>query len=240
MTWVFSYIVYFIISTAVLLWSYMNVPGFTRYFGEDGCIENISAGLFLASFVVILFSFRGRMKGKGFRMSLIAAFFSILCFLEEMSYGKRLFGFKSTLKYGKSKEVDQAQDLYDFSFYWIKKNWMIDGEVAAYAMLGIALLIVLGALLLIRKKMTGEVFLLKDTPFLLFSFFVLLVVFAKTFDLDFLDSQTYRHIPALEEIFELNAAGALLLCCLNIYLSLKHRNASSTVSLPAKELPQEL
>jgi hypothetical protein len=231
MKWFFSYVVYFLFSTGVLLWSYLKMPGFTAYFAEDGYIESFSAGLLLASFLTVLFAFRRQLLNKGFGIKVSVAFISMLAFLEEISYGKRIFHFASLSIHPNFQKVNQAQDFYDFIFFWMEKKLMIHPETAAYGLLCFSALLLIGVLLFFRKKMTGEAFLIKDSPFFLFTAFVVLVGFAKTFDLDFLDSQTHRHIPALEEIFELNAAAALLFCSLNL-CAIKRQDAPADSQPP--------
>lgn len=140
-------IIIFSIITFFTLWSAINEKMLVHYFCEDGPAEWLQAIFLLLSFIVFSINFiRSLRKGESPDLiALVISLVSLFAFLEEISYGQRLFGIKSPYyfeRHNVHREInihnllplDSATEIASFAIFlvWgiilpfillIKKDW---------------------------------------------------------------------------------------------------------------------
>jgi hypothetical protein len=158
-----------------------------------------------------------------------------LGFLDEVSFGERLFGLAMPLVGG--LKIDAAHDGFELAYKMIRRSAR-DHEGSVYLLFAVTCLVVLVAAFRYGSKLTNAfAALIKHPPSILFMFSALLVLAAIIMDLqvidfgamfmteDSFDLNAFEHsltmsgesiVFMLEEIFELNAGVSLLLCCLSM------------------------
>jgi hypothetical protein len=176
-------------------------------FGEDRLVETATALLFLAAFIVGL-AFLIAHRSRRYRvLLLIASSLGLLGFLDEISFGARLFGW-STPEMPGGGEFDGAHDL-------VILIYRVGAEADPIVIAAICATLVLTSLLCIRYWYAQVLSLthrmLTDPAYGLFALFVGGVAMAAVLDLDI---GLLRHLGPVEEIVELNAGLALLLAVL--------------------------
>jgi hypothetical protein len=176
-------------------------------FGEDRIVETATALLFLAAFAVGL-AFLIAYRSRRYRvLLLIASSLGLLGFLDEISFGARLFGW-SMPKMAGGGEFDGAHD-------FVILIYRVGAEADPIVIAAICATLVLTSLLGVRYwhaqilSLTHRMF--TDPAYGLFALFVGGVGVAAILDLDI---GFLRHLGPVEEIVELNAALALLLSVL--------------------------
>jgi len=193
----------------------LNIIGFTmvyylvprhqkRFINEDRFLENLTAVLFICVFALGLF-FVARLRDKGKRRAYSAIpLAGLLCFLDEISYGERLFHIKR-LPGLRGIKIDGLHDLVYIGFMAIKE----DATLTFYAFL--SLLLALGLFLVLRHghRLSDRVKrLLEDYPPLRFLWrAICFLILALLFDLDIMQT---RFLSFAEELTEMNVALALL------------------------------
>jgi hypothetical protein len=176
-------------------------------FGEDRFVETATALLFLAAFAVglaFLIAYRPRRHRV---LLLIASSLGLLGFLDEISFGARLFGWSMPEMPG-GGEFDGAHDLLILAYrLGAEADPIVIGAICATLVLTTLLCVVhwyAQVLSLTHRALT-------DPAYGLFALFVGGVAVAAVLDLDI---GLLRHLGPVEEIVELNAALALLLAVL--------------------------
>ena len=109
MKYMLVYCVFFILSVLATVTYYFSTPNCSvLFFDEDGLIENISAFLYLISFVMGIYFF---LNGSNHRKSqILISGISLTGFLDEISFGERLFKLEMPQIYG--VKIDGAHDLF--------------------------------------------------------------------------------------------------------------------------------
>jgi len=140
-------IVLFSIITLFSLWSALNENTLVKLFAEDGLAEWIQAIFLLLSFIIFLINFIYSLR-NGVSPDFVALVFSLLslfAFLEEISYGQRLFGIETPYyfeRYNVHREInihnllpfDSATETVSFALFLVwgiilpfilytKKDW---------------------------------------------------------------------------------------------------------------------
>jgi hypothetical protein len=187
------------------------MPNYRGYlFSEDGLIENLSAIFFLISFFLgLIFIFNNNIHRKA--LIFISAV-GLLGFLDELSFGESLFGFNMPRIYG--VKIDAVHDFF-FLGYKVIMGLTYLYPIYVFLFLGVCII----GVTIVTLKYSYE---LKETisniynkpPFILALFFTILVISALVIDLDLVYHGT---LFMVEEVFEMNAAIALLFCCLSLY-----------------------
>jgi len=176
---------------------------------EDRMIENLSAAFyFFSAFIAILFLKKHKIHK---RILVLIAALGLLCFLEELSFGERIFGFSAPKIMG--KKIDSTHDFLQLGHRVIKKI-MYFHETYGYLLIGIGAIMVIIGVLKYWRKLNGTISKKFPRPtYILFMFFAALVFASLLIDLDIVYNNT---LFMLEELLELNAAIALLFCCLSL------------------------
>jgi TPR repeat protein len=193
-------------------------PAVKLEFQEDRIVENITAGLFLITFLSSLALLLDS-RNINYRKALIIVMaLGLLGFLDELSFGQRIFNFQVPYVFG--FPLDAAHDIVAITLKVIKK----------YLFLSILLSLITISILsyLARNKIPYAISVLKS---LLFDrSYTLLLFFGVYLFIAIAIEEVFRnlHLPALdnflqplEEVLELNAALALLFFCLSIRWSRK-------------------
>jgi hypothetical protein len=176
-------------------------------FGEDRIVETATALLFLAAFIVG-FAFLIAHGSRRYRvLLLIASSLGLLGFLDEISFGARLFGWSMPEMAG-GGEFDGAHDL-------VILTYRLGAEADPIVIAAICATLVLATLLCVRYWYAQVLSLthrtLIDPAYGLFALFVGGVAMAAVLDLDI---GWLGHLGPVEETVELNAGLALLLAVL--------------------------
>lgn len=211
MTYVRGYLVIFGISTLTAFGVYSWMPSYRRYLlNEDSLIETLSAVFYLISFfLALLFFFKSNIHRKP--LIFISAV-GLLGFLDELSFGERLFGFNMPYIYG--VKIDAAHDFFSLG-YKVIREFTHSYPIYVFLLLGVGTIMVTIVTLRYRyelRDIMSNIYL--KPPFILALFFTILVFSALLIDLDLVH---HRALLLVEELFEMNAGIALLFCCLSLY-----------------------
>jgi len=212
MKWVRVYLVIVGITMLAALWGYFWMPNYRGYLlHEDNLIENLTAGLFLISFFIgFLFSIKSKMHRKAL---IIVSAISLLGFLDEISFGERLFKLDMPRIY--DVKIDAAHDFFDLA-YRIIRRLSLSATYSTYVILFLLIGIIIVTVLLLRHKSILTKIItstFRKPQYIMALFFTIFVFFSLVIDLDFLHNEVWY---LLEELFEMNAALALLVCCLSL------------------------
>ena len=175
---------------------------------EDGLIENLSAGAFCLAFLCgAALLLRGVHRRFDRRWTVLVTVLGLMGFLDEVSYGERLFDLKMPML-AKIK-LDAAHDLIDWVYY---EGPLVVARNRGLYLLGLVAAILLAAVALIRlrrplRELACE---RRNYPlYILLLFFVGFLAGAITIDLGILDPWS-EELPIVEELFELSAGIALV------------------------------
>jgi len=176
-------------------------------FGEDRLVETITALFFIAAFivgVVCLMAYRARR----YRVLLfIASSLGLLGFLDEVSFGARLFGWSMPEMAG-GGEFDGAHDLVILTY---RLGAEADPIIIAAICASIVLIIPLCVLRWYSQLLGLTHRVLTEPAYGLFAIFVAGVAMAAVLDLRI---GLLRHLGPIEELVEMNSGLALLLAVL--------------------------
>jgi hypothetical protein len=198
------------ITILAALWAYFWIPNYRYYLlHEDSLIENLTAVLFLISFFIgFLFSIIGKIHRKGL---IIVSAISLLGFLDEISFGERLF--KLHMPEIDGVKIDAAHDFFELAYRTISR---LSAAYSTYAILLLLICIIIVTVLLLRYKsiLTKTITSTFRKPqYIMALFFTTFICFSLVIDLDFLYNEVWY---VFEELFEMNAALALLVCSLSL------------------------
>lgn len=178
---------------------------------EDRLLETVSALLDLGVFVYgLALTIRGaRDRGIVLSWPLFMALVGLWSFLEDMSYGQRIFGFDSPRVFG--VPID---GLHDFAY--VGKRYLdilIKYQARRLVVLVAVLsLVALGLLVRYRRQILALALkILRMPPYLFFAIYVLLMVPSALLDLDMFASSV---TTLIEEVMEFSASLALLWSCI--------------------------
>lgn len=174
---------------------------------EDQLIENLSAVLFLGSGLLGLWLL---LRSTGQRkIYLLVTALGLIGFLDELSFGERIFGFSMPSVAG--VKIDGVHDLVRLPLRPLRQLLLASSSATAVAVL---VILVIAAVLLItavshRERLrvwAGSIMV--HPPYLAWSIFATLIVVAILLDERII---RFRNLVFLEELLEMNAALALLL-----------------------------
>ena len=174
---------------------------------EDNLVENVTAAIFLISLFSSLYSFwRTRPQPYSLAFAFVALI-SLVGFLDEVSFGTRLFPLEIPMILG--VRLDGIHDIFLILAIFLKRNW----NLLVYGLIVVALLLPTIYLLnKYRSKFEATVYFLKShAPYSYISYFVLFIFFATL--LDVFPDIPVDILPIMslgEEILELVAAISIL------------------------------
>lgn len=203
-------VVVFIASVGVV---YLDPVNTNFMHQEDQLIENLTVGICLGTFVLgIILIFKNYSKKK---ILAAASFISLLGFLDEISYGERIFGIKFPIILG--EKVDGIHDLLLVLRMFIGKEIFqrSDRHFAIIFLILSSLIFFIWFISLCRIKYSKVV---PSFSYLILIFFFMVFLFiSQMMDLGLSFYREYvRNIygATIEEIFELFASLSLLFTCL--------------------------
>ncbi|MDQ4074684.1 MAG: hypothetical protein M3220_00405 [Chloroflexota bacterium] len=179
---------------------------------EGHFVENLTAVIFLGSFLSAVFLLFHSKKRAQVAFPLLVALLGLLGFLDELSFGRQYINLPEPSLYGVG--IDAVHDLFKV-IYLIVVVWGGPGRVLILAAItaGVVLLYWLWN----RHQQTTSLSTLETLlqPRYIFLFLCGLFIFiALVIDLEFNESPS---VLLLEELLELNAALALLFCSAALY-----------------------
>ena len=170
-------------------------------------MENASAISFLLASVFAVATLK---TYEGYRKYLwTVAALGLLGFLDEISFGERLFGLSMPFVAG--TKIDSAHDFVSL-LYRTRGSWACPGEMSCYTTAIAGVLVLVAGTWLFRKQIFTQYQKMQEYPhwFLLLLFSGLIFI-ALIIDLGRIDSEL---LFAFEEVIELNAALLLFVCSL--------------------------
>ena len=215
--------VYFFVATlflinAISLLIFIVSPGsgtVRGYFlNEDSLIETLSAGLFFGAFLLAFMLLAACNEKNQFhcRWLILLLVFGTIGFLDELSFGERLFDLEMPELAG--VKIDALHDFFNLTLTLIFKLISHDQIFALLLILIGFVLSILGILKYGKRIWYASI---KDGSFqvsLIMLMFIAFIFSALLLDAELLPFWGSR---ALEEMFELNAAMALFTSCLVVY-----------------------
>ena len=217
-----------VVGTFLLVIVLVNAAGLVAYFSvaesdplrdflvdEDRLIESLSAAVFFLAFLggaVLLV--RGVRRRFDRRWLMLVTSLGLLGFLDELSYGERIFGLKMP-KIAKIK-LDAAHDVIDWLYY---EGPLVVARHRGLCLLGLVAAIVLISfgLIRLRHRLWDLACDRGNYPlYALLAFFVAFLACAVTIDLGILDPWS-TDLPIVEELLELSAAIALVFSAYTVY-----------------------
>jgi hypothetical protein len=170
-------------------------------FHEDGLVENLTAGCFLLASVLSLYLL---IKLKEYRILLLLILgSSLICFLDEISFGERIFGLAMPLV--NNVKIDAVHDLFFLGY---------EQKIHTHPFAYVSLLAVLFLIISQIKRIRRQIKMLCTPPYLFLGFFIASVFTASIIDLEILP---YGILYTIEEMFELSASVALIFCSLSLF-----------------------
>lgn len=195
-----------VVSTLV----YVFLPGSRELITlEDSLVENCSALLFISTFFLSSLKALSR-KGRNSKLYILSCV-SLLGFLDEVSFGERLFSLSMPTLSG--KKIDAIHDLADVAKNYILRYASSHPKMGALALGGL-----IGFSIFVLWKWNAEIrsfsaHKLKNRSVVFASLFVACGLIATLLDLELVYSE---YLFALEEVLEMDAA----LCLFFLGLSL--------------------
>ncbi len=203
-----GYLIFLPASLAAAVAVYAWAPSYRELLvREDGVLENLTAVAYLCAVVLALWIRRESGRYKLLLLGISAG--ALVAFLDEISFGERIFGF--TMPEFRGVKLDATHDV----FFLAQKGFEKLLEQSALWLLVPAVLVALSAALAIRyRSLLGRVISagLRQPPVVLAAVFFALAIVVTLLDLHILRTE---HRSVLEETLEMNAAVALIFCCLS-------------------------
>jgi len=180
---------------------------------EDAFIENLTVVLFFGSFLLSLILI-AKLEGKSYRRAyLVIPLICFIGFLDELSFGERIFNIKMPVIYG--EKIDSVHDFASVAYRGIENNWNWFLFISVLVASSIAILLVI---LKYHKYFHRIPDIFKRYP--LFRFVLISVGFmfiAALMDLEIISIGGHgRFSVFIEELCEMNAALALLFASFSI------------------------
>ena len=149
---------------------------------------------------------------KNRKLLIIVAAVGLLCFLDEVSFGERLFALDVYHIYG--TKIDSVHDFINLG-YKVLLNYTHFYAGVVYPLLAICAILAILGVLKYRTELIAKIsHSYSNQTYVLALIFVSLVLGAIILDLDLLH---IRGALVLEELFEMNAGLALLFCCRSLH-----------------------
>ena len=199
MNYVWGYLAFFgfnaIVACVVYVWS----PTYRHYLvAEDSLVENLSAALYLLSFFLALLFLKERKNHR--RLLVLVAAAGLLGFLDEISFGGRIFGFSPLQMSG--VPIDAIHDLFALAY-----------RKYSPLLVGISVVLLIASVGYWSKLTATARSIIRQPHSLLFLFSVASIAVALVIDLPLIN---YGPFVMLEELLEMHAAVALCLCCFSL------------------------
>ncbi len=208
MKYVWSYIAVFFVNMLAAYGIFFFIPDCRNWLlVEDSAVENLSALFYLGAFLV---GIPLSIKSKEYRKTiLLVSFTGLLGFLDELSFGERILATKMPRLLG--VQIDAAHDF----FYVVAITVDRAPRMYAVALLLVALVLFIWVMHKYGRKVAGKVCqTYPGSVIVLAVVFVVQLMIALVIDLGVLG---YDVLFVLEEQLEMNAAIALIFCCLNLH-----------------------
>ncbi len=219
MKYVWIYLVLFGVNVLTAWGVYMWMPDYRVYLVmEDSLVENLSAFFYISTFFLSLLFF---IKSKKRRKALIiVSAVSLLGFLDEISFGERLFSLN--MPHIGGNKIDATHDFFSLG-YKVIKSLTHSHAIFVYPLIGVVAIMAVMVALKYRYKLIGIISNgYYNQTYILALLFASLGFAALIIDLGIVNKN--KALVALEEFFEMNAATALLFCCLSLYDSRLSKN----------------
>jgi hypothetical protein len=206
------YFAIFFVNVSVSCLAYKFVPSARSHLiEEDYLIENISALMFAGAF---LFSsgllWRAKRQGDIAPLLLIAVV-GLVSALDELDWGRRIFGFRLFRAVGIN--IGSLHDLFQRGYFVILQ---LGGKpLSLIAVLASSTALILLSLALLPKRIRCMIAVgLNYPPYVLIATSGVLILSALVIDLDLVE---WAPLFLFEELFEMNAALALLVALLALF-----------------------
>jgi hypothetical protein len=211
----FHLLLYVHVALIIDLWVslfYFAIPAWKSFLvDEDRLLEILSALLNLSVFIyALLLGIRAaRQRNRGWIWPAFLTLVGLWSFLEEMSYGRRIFGFGAPRTLG--VEIDGLHDYVLVGKHYLEI--LITSHPRRLAVLVVILgLAALALAVRYRSRIWALLRLVFSMPtYLFFGLYVLLMVISQLLDMGFL---TPHILVLLEEIAEFDGSLALLFSCI--------------------------
>ncbi len=184
------------------------------FISEDSLVENLTAGLFFCTFLFALVLLKTRsMKNKFNRKWLILLLaLGLIGFLDEISFGERLLDLEMP-RLGATK-IDAVHDFFELGLN-LTINLITHHQLLVLLLLLSGLILSIIMILKFGKRFWESAIADSNYPlFIVMFIFIVLIFSALILDARLLPFSGYQ---AVEELFELDAALALLASCFIIY-----------------------
>lgn len=210
MRYVWIFVIVFLLNFIIGAGTYILFPAFMENLTEeDLLIENVSVILFLAGFVLGLILLARVKRGKNFIMLIIISFFGMIGFLDELSFGERIFDLSMPELYG--VKIDAIHDLLFLCCKIIKQKLDITWTLLLCFSAG-SFIVISAIIFTFRNKLVNfGMEIERYPPYILMIFFGCLILAALIIDLDVIQADIFY---LFEELFELNAAVSLIFSAL--------------------------
>jgi hypothetical protein len=197
---------------------YTFVPSARSHLSEeDHLIENISALMFAAAFLLSSALLWRPKRQSDIVLLLLIAAVGLVSALDELDWGRRLFGFKLFRAIGIN--IGSLHDVFQRGYFVILQ---LGGPVILIAAFASGAALILLSVALWRRKIRYIIAVgLKYPPYVLIASSVALILSALVIDLDLVQ---WTPLFLLEELFEMNAALALLVALLALFRESKIRS----------------
>ena len=184
------------------------------FVSEDSLVENLTAGLYFLTILLALvwLNIRSMRNTPNRKVLILLAVLGLVGFLEEVSYGERLFGIDMPVVGG--MKVDALHDFLTIGVDLVLGLAGIYQLLILLALLGVIALSLPAIVKYVREHWDADVVHRYYPAYLIASLFIVLIFFAFVLDTNRFEFPGFR---ALEECFELNAALALLTASFLIY-----------------------
>lgn len=215
MKYVWAFSIVFFLNLLIFSLIYIFLPQCRPFLTEeDQYIENISAIFFLYSFLFGLFYLPGLRVKPGFKLLIFISIMGLMGFLEELSFGESRFDLSMPVLYG--VKIDAMHDFFFLGYKLIMKNVNISGSLILFLVAG-GLILLLVIMFRCRHTLLNVASAVKEyPPYLLVLFFGMLILAALIIDLEFFQNEIWY---LFEELFEMNAALALIFSILGININ---------------------
>jgi hypothetical protein len=178
-----------------------------KFFSEDLLVENLSAALFFSGFLFGTVSLL-KFKDKTYRLAFfIIPFISLAGFLDEWSFGQRIFYFTAPVIY--DFKINQFTDIVAV-IYEVSKNisslLLYSALLALFATVALIAVKYRKFLSRLPEKLRG------NPPFMYVLIATGFLVISINIDLHYIDQRFYQLFPLslIEELFDMNVALTLL------------------------------
>jgi hypothetical protein len=208
------YVIVILLNSAIFTLLHFLLPQSRDFlFSEDNLVENLSALLFLCTFFAGIFFVLRLKENRHRKIYLVFPFLGLIAFLDEISFGQRIFNFKVPIVH--DVPIDAIHDIIEVGYNIIIKH---GNAYLNYVLLAVVFFIPLIIILKYRSFFFQIPDMLRKHPpygYLLISMGFLFSV--QTLDFEKLIRPQFIDI-FLEELFEMNAALTLLVATFSIGL----------------------